>query len=357
MPVYKDKERGTWYCTYRLPKPDGSVIHKKKRGFTLKADAQKFEARMTLDPEKDILNSLTFDDIYFHYLDNYKLEVLEETYNGNLLIHDKYILPFFKNMRLSKITPVVINNWLLSLNKFNLKFSSKKKYFGLLKLILNHGEKYFSFDHTVLLRVGTLKDRKNDYEEMSFLTLDEFKLFCKHLNTTKKKAIFHTLFWTGIRKGEFLALQWDDISQYSISICKTLKRNGTIKYSTKNGESRRIQIPKKLFDLLHKYKTEEEEKWGSISGSDFVFGYRDKPASHNTINQLLERVLKKSDTKNVRVHDFRHSHASYLIHNNVNIKTISNRLGHKNVSMTLDVYSHIYPNAEDSLIKIIDGDF
>jgi integrase len=73
-----------------------------------------------------------------------------------------------------------------------------------------------------------------------------------------------------------------------------------------------------------------------------------------TIRTHLNNIADKAGLKRIRLHDLRHSHASYLIHLGVPITTISRRLGHKNSSITLQVYSHMYKNADADLAKMLE---
>ena len=79
-----------------------------------------------------------------------------------------------------------------------------------------------------------------------------------------------------------------------------------------------------------------------------------KPLSSTTITREKDRAIKKSGVKRISIHDFRHSHASNLIANGINIVAVSKRLGHSNVEMTLRVYTHLIKTTEDQLLSYID---
>src|SRR5699024_12522767 len=88
----------------------------------------------------------------------------------------------------------------------------------------------------------------------------------------------------------------------------------------------------------------------------FVFSKYTKPLTANTIVKRYNRYINKSGVKRIRLHDIRHSHASYLINNGYDIQIVSKRLGHAKVSMTLDNYSHLYPNTENETIEFVNKD-
>lgn len=364
MAVYKDNVRGTWYASFRVKMDDGTIKQKFKRGFKKKADALAYEQVTKLNLNNEVNKDITFNEVYLHFLDNYINEVNSSTYIQNLRIFNKYILPFFKKMKITNITPIKLNTWKNTLNQTDLKNSSKKKYMSTLKLVLKHAEKYFGFNYAALLRVDNFKNTRKNSNDISFYTIDEYKEFYSLLKKIDHQAIFATLFLTGMRKGELLGLQWKDLDTVNktIFINKTVTKDKHNKLilgdTTKTGESRKIGIANFLIDLLHEYKLSQIEKWGELSETDLIFGNRDRIAALNKVNIILERIITTHpEVKKIRVHDFRHSHASYLINKNINIKTISARLGHATVSMTLDTYSHLYPQAEDELLHIIDADF
>ncbi len=85
----------------------------------------------------------------------------------------------------------------------------------------------------------------------------------------------------------------------------------------------------------------------------FMFG-RDKPLVLASIDRAKEVAIKKAGVKRIRIHDFRHSHASNLIASGVNIVAVSKRLGHSDVNMTLKVYTHLINDTNQQLIDILD---
>ena len=78
-----------------------------------------------------------------------------------------------------------------------------------------------------------------------------------------------------------------------------------------------------------------------------------KPLSPSTIERYKNKYCKIANVKQIRIHDFRHSHATLLIYNNVPIQDISKRLGHANVSTTLDVYTHVIEDKEKRVINTL----
>src|SRR5699024_8658942 len=104
--------------------------------------------------------------------------------------------------------------------------------------------------------------------------------------------------------------------------------------------------------LLNNLKNKVKPKTGYV-----VFGEVYDCISTSTLDRRYAEYLKESQVKEIRLHDFRHSHASYLINNNTIISLISHRLGHSDVATTLNTYSHLYPTTEKEAILKMEDDF
>jgi len=102
-----------------------------------------------------------------------------------------------------------------------------------------------------------------------------------------------------------------------------------------------------LNELKQLYK-----KYVGFEDNWFIFGGLE-PLSPSTIGRRKNKYCDKADVKKIRIHDFRHSHASLLLSKNVPITVISQRLGHSDINMTLNTYSHMIPKDEDKAIDIL----
>lgn len=159
--------------------------------------------------------------------------------------------------------------------------------------------------------------------------------------------MFQTLYYTGIRIGELLALTYNDIDLANgiIRINKTVNFKGgkVIFTSPKTPKSNReITIPQLLINDLSNYI----EKIYGYKMTDRVFPY-----TKAILYKELKKKSEQAGLKKIRVHDFRHSHASLLIDMGINPLLISERLGHERVETTLNTYSHLYPSRADELAE------
>lgn len=162
--------------------------------------------------------------------------------------------------------------------------------------------------------------------------------------------MIRTALETGMRKGELMALQFNCLGEDSIYVRQSVERiGGKLQLTTPKTQSsvRRIHVSKTLIDML---KTLSHE-----GDNDFVFHYTPGvPVSVTVINNQFKKCLKASGIdKPLRFHDLRHTHATLLIMAGVNIKTVSTRLGHSNVTITLNRYTHALPQQDEEASKTI----
>lgn len=219
--------------------------------------------------------------------------------------------------------------------------------------ILNYGIKFYGLKNNVASLTGNFKRKNELKKKVEFYTYEEFSKFINVVNDNVYKALFDTLYFTGVRQGEALALNWNDLKKDSLEINKTISKesvNGNRVINTPKTDklNRVIKIDddliKELNELKEFYKNtiNFEEDW-------FIFGGL-KPLAPTTIRRRKEKYCELANVKKIKIHEFRHSHASLLISMNVPITVISERLGHSDTNMTFNTYSHMLPKDEDQAV-------
>ncbi len=193
---------------------------------------------------------------------------------------------------------------------------------------------------------------KKKADEMLFWTKTEFDTFIESVkDKLPSYTIFMTMYYTGIREGELLALTPTDIdfTNKTVTINKSYQRlnNEDIITSPKTPKSNRvIPIPDGLCACLKEYMSHCYE----LQPGDRLFPYTKFYLYHE-----MERGCKLSGVKRIRVHDIRHSHASLLVEMGFSPLLIAERLGHEKVQTTMDTYSHLYPNKQLEVARQLDG--
>lgn len=233
-------------------------------------------------------------------------------------------------------------------DKYTLSTTFKQSIHTTLNTILNFGTKYYDLKSNVASIVGNFKKSKGtDNKKINFLTEEEFKKFICYESNNTYNDFFTLLFYTGMRRGELLALTSNDIDfqKNDIYINKSINpKNGIMATVPKTNKSnRKIKMVKTVREILFKYR--------NINGT--IFGL--KTITLTTLQRKCDNnCVRANINKNIRIHDFRHSFASMCIFKGVPIEIISEYLGHENISTTLNTYSHLYPNSQEKLVAILD---
>ena len=262
---------------------------------------------------------------------------------------------YFKNTQAEKLSLVQYEQFKNSLDDKNLSTSYKNKIHRLFKAVYSFGAKYYGIKNNSVVIAGGFKNSNNSpIDKTSFYTYDEYKLFRDNINSIVWLSFFDTLYYLGLRKGEANALCWNDVDfkNKTISItknCYTKIKGVSYIISTPKTKSsiRTLPIPKtvlKDFQELYEYYS----KFIDFSDSWFIFGGF-KPLSETTIEVTKNKLCRQANLKRIRVHDFRHSCASLLINNGANITVVAQYLGHTDIEMTLNTYSHFY---ESKLLEV-----
>lgn len=357
MPSYeKDKNSGLWSVRFRITGKDGTIHQKRLSSHKTKRDAQyayedfiaayNAENLSTL-PEEHIDEELTFETLYHEFLAFKKPRIRETSYYDLMKKTDNKIYPFFKDYKIANITPATILEWQHTIEKYSFKY--QKNLFQYLSAIYSFGERYHDIIN-IMHKVDRPRNTKGK-KEMLFYTPEEFRLFSEHVTSPEYKMFFELLFITGARRGEALALTWKDVDlvKRTIKINKTAvfkvgtkEKPWTINPPKTEKSDRTIRIPEFLADKLRTYKNECRNP----AEQTFVF-FGTRPLPPTTIDRKLSEAANAAGIKKIRIHDFRHSCASILLHSGVSIVATSRYLGHSSVQETLDTYSHMLPDDQD----------
>ena len=213
--------------------------------------------------------------------------------------------------------------------------------------------------------VKLLKKLPIEKTKMQFWTIAEFQQFLKlfEVDEYNIKLLFTVLFFTGLRLGEALALTWQDVdfTSNTIHVTKSTYVNKGISHisttKTKAG-TRRIIINKKLSQELETWQKKQAKQLQQFSNYITTLQvFQNSPIiiTKDAIEKQYKKILERDNTlKKIRIHDFRHSHASLLINNGEDYLVVKERLGHASITTTIDTYSHLYPSKQKDLADKLD---
>lgn len=298
-------------------------------------------------------SNIKFNELFTLWLELYKGTVKASTYATTKRILKQHVLPFFKDYFVRKITVVdcqrVVNCW------FNEYPKQMKKYIFYTARILEYAIKLEIIESNPMDNVIKPKTKKEPVKFNNFYTKNELNQFlycCKNNGNFKIYAFFRLLAYSGVRKGEALALTWKDINfnKNTISINKTVtmvENNKLVIQTPKTLSSIRvIYMDAETMDILKEWKSKQSHIFymnGKSALNDrLLFSKNDGSLLHPTRpNNWMHLLSKKFGLKYISCHGFRHTHASILFQAGATIKEVQNRLGHADAKTTLNVYTHV----------------
>lgn len=350
MKAEKDKKTGKWLIQYRYTDWQGKRRKSTKRGFATKREAEEWLRNFLITQKADF--DMKFADFWKMYCADMETRLREHTMRTKKYIVELKILPYFGNKRVNDITAADIRQWQNELIKKGYSPTYLKTINNQLSAIFNYAVRYYDLKSNPCAKAGSMG--KSKAEEMDFWTGEEFRKFIDSvMNKRLSYMAFMTLYWTGMRMGELLALNPKDVDleKRTISITKSYQRLGKKDVITppKTPKSKRvITIPEFLAADIKDYMDSLYE----LQENDRLF-----PITKYYLEHEMQRGIKESGVKRIRVHDLRHSHASMLIELGFSPLEIANRLGHEKVETTLNTYAHLYPNKQTKLAERLDSEY
>lgn len=349
MPAYLDEKSKTWYLLFYYQDWQGVRKKKHKRGFKLKREAEKWEREFLLknagNPE------MTFESLVQLYFEDMAHHIRASTMATKKNMIETHILPYFKVKQIAEISNADVRRWQNKMLEKRTKSGEPYKPTYLrsvnsqLSAVFNFAVEFYHLPSNPCSKVKSIGKKKAD--EMKFWTLDQFNQFIAHEESRAYHLAFMTLYWTGIREGELLALTPKKIldDTKSLNIIHTYKReNGEDVFdATKNSRDRQVAMPDFLYQEMKSYIA---ALYG-ITPDDRIFYF-----TKYALLQEMDRIAPASGVERIRIHDLRHSHVSLLIELGYRTHAIANRIG--DTPMEVDkTYAHLYPNkAQDVAVEL-----
>lgn len=204
--------------------------------------------------------------------------------------------------------------------------------------------------------------------EMHPMTENDLSRFLEAAKQGNYYTLFYTYLFTGMRRSELLAVRWCDVDLLGmqISVSRTMQYlNGVKNHVTfkepKSKKSRRLIAlsPSTVFVLEEHRKAQDAMRASlglpPVTDNDLVFSHWDgSPLLPDSITHAWVKLVRKCDLKGIRLHDARHTHATIMLKQGVHPKVVQERLGHANISTTLDTYSHVSPGLQEAAAKGFD---
>lgn len=359
MPIYKDKERNTWYVECSYTNAFGKRRRIKKRGFKTKALAQKYEHQVMLDVQNIKKQVVKTDELFESYIEYKGLTLKARSTYDYRAIYKKHIQPYFGEMYVDKIRIPAIEEWQKKLLEYSFKNEYLIKIQYLLKSLLNYAVRKLQIEDNPFNYIDYVKNKDEKRTEMNFFTPQQYEEFTSMIDNDKYKVLFDMLYWTGMRISELQARTWNDLNfeNGDLTIHSNWdNRNNKLTNTTKTKKDRTIYIPEALLNEL-KELYDKNKKIDGFNDDFFIFG-TNRPIPCKTVENAKNRYIERyNDTHvnqipKIRIHDFRHSHVSYLANNGADVWDIAERLGHSR-EMVENRYSHMFPEKKNKMKKLL----
>lgn len=364
--VKKDDKTKTWYFVLTHgKKEDGKPRQFKKRGFKTKQEALKAlheleHSLMTgayIAPTKMLYGEYLLNQ----WLEDKQTKVKKQTLQTYRWLVEKHIVPAIGNMELLQLTPMAIQKLYNQLTKEKaLSDENIQKVHTLINDSLKKAERW----GLISKNPASLVDRpKAVKKEIKVWDVKEVQTFLKHAKSHSRYYIaFLLALTTGMRQGEILGLRWRDVDFETgcLRITQTLSSDGKeiLPYTKTKSGSRTVDLPEETIIQLKKHRKLIEAEKLEVGLEAYnnlglvVCTELGTPTNKSNIRRSFNSIIKKAKIPKIRFHDMRHTHATLLLLQGVNPKIVSERLGHADVRITLDTYSHLLPSMQkDTAIK------
>lgn len=276
----------------------------------------------------------------------------------------RYIIDFMGTKRMNQIDPELCARFVTYLNTKATSYktgkplsaTTKTHIFGTLRNVLRTARRwhYIQVDPTEDM---TRNERpRREKKAVEFMTESEAHKFLEALQSepTKKRVYFSLLLVTGMRRGEAVALKWEDIDNGkesgtpSITVSKNAtadksQPDGRLIKETKTGETRVIPISESTLAMLYELKAETEKEMGfAVMPSAFVFSVDDDPYTcifPTTPTRWMEGIVKRHNLKKCSVHELRRTFATIALQQKIDLKTVASITGHADTATLLKYYT------------------
>ena len=374
----RERIKGSYTITIELPR-DIITNKRKQKYYTFKGSRKEAEKFLT-EKLRELDTGILIDNKkmkYSEYLDYWKERTFKNleitTQEGYVQKIEKHIKPYLGNLFLEDIRPLHLQNFyeklLLEGRKDKKGGLSARTVLSIHRIIYSSLHQAVKWQLVIRNVADSVEPPKASKYKASYLTDKQTEELLESAKETDIYIPIAIAIYTGARRGEVLGLNWDNVNlekgyiKIVDNLCAT--NNGVIiKQPKTNNGVRTVAISKTLINILKKHRIKQLENrmlYGKeYQDNNFVCCYADGHLFNpKRFSAKFHELLRNNNLPIIRFHDLRHSHASLLVKMGVKPKEISSRLGHSNISITMDLYSHLYEETDrqvadmfEELIKV-----
>ena len=313
----------------------------------------------------------TYRELVALWWESYKNTIKPNSQQSMEGIVRLHILPAFGDYKLDKLTtPIIqqqVNKWADKANKGEKGAYANYSFLNNInRRILQYGVTMQAIKHNPARDVIIPRKQQNKEHKVKFFSNQELKQFLDYLEDLDQSSyenffdyvLYKTLLASGCRIGEALALEWSDIDLKKgiISISKTLNRYQETNTPKSKAGLREVDIDTATVSLLKEYKKRQQiQAWQLGRSESIVFTpFTTKYAYACLLRKRLQGHFKTAGVPDISFHGFRHTHATIMLYAGIEAKDLQYRLGHSNISMTLNTYVHATKEGAKKAVSIFE---
>ena len=273
-------------------------------------------------------------------------------------LYENYIkvhLQDFKRKIAKEIKKRDIENLMLEIKNKGVTNKTVNSIMTFIQAIFNYGVENGYLKTNPIGKIKKLPQTKPPINALNEIQMETFLRLAKN---TRFYAFFATAIYTGMRRGELLALEWADIDFKLAKITVNKQLYKGIKAPTKTNKERVIDIPKNLLEILKEHKKNStvlsKLVFTNYEGGPIHPYYMEEKHCRPLIEKCNEELDEENQIKKFRFHDLRHTYATFLLSHSVPVKYVQLQLGHSSAKMTLDVYASYMPSVKYGALDLLD---
>lgn len=348
------RKRNSNYNVYveYIDEDTGKLKQKSQGKYSNKKDAEKhlIDLKNSINNNKYIINKdITFVERCRMYMNDESKGFSPTTVSSRDSILKTNIETFFGDIKLTNVNPSMLQAFANHIYK-NYTQSSAKSRVSFVKAVLNESYRLREINENPTNFIKTPKSSVPDKQVADAYARDEVKLILDKLEGEQIEIPILLMLTLGLRTGEVCGLRWSDIDfkDNTISINQILVyvtgKGILFKEPKTKGSKRTLSAPVELMNKLKKWKVQHNK----YKLEDLLI-YEDIICLNNSLTPYTEKILlpswyrflERNNIRKIRLHDLRHTHATMLILSGTDMKTVSNRLGHTDIKITMNTYSHV----------------
>lgn len=342
----KSGKHTSWEITYVI---DGKQY--RKSGYESLLAAQIDLPNIIIDTSANTKLAVIIDD----YMERHCKLLCKPSTQDLYKTYKKVHLQTLQNKIAKEIKKRDIENLMLEMKKKGISNKAINGVTTFVQAVFNYGVEagYYKVNP-----IGKIKKLPQEKKPVKFLNEKQMQVFLECAKRSRFYALFATAIYTGMRRGELLALEWSDIDFKNAKISVSKQYYKGIKQSTKTNKERSVDIPQALLEILKEHKKNcsilTKFVFHNYSGDPVHAYYMEEKHFHPLLAECNKYLDEENQIVNFRFHDLRHTYATYLLSNGVPVKYVQEQLGHSTAKMTLDVYASVMPSVKFGAIDLLE---